>query len=163
MATFKSGEPLVKIKQRHNFPLLFGLVAGGQKRIAVMEGKADQLLAAGNDFGIAQSTCFRQGKGVIAGIFYQMHHLFQLVTGLTRLTIQPLGQNHRQQRWICPECPSNRSKICPGRPRSNQSITFQYQGIAHHLNQVLMGNRDVTGTQQRNALGAGLLNAGKFL
>jgi hypothetical protein len=47
---------LVEVKERHHLVLLFGIPAGFEQRVAVMEGKTDQLLTAGNDFLVASGT-----------------------------------------------------------------------------------------------------------
>ena len=66
---------LVKVEQSDHFMLLFSKLAGLQQRVAVVEGKANKLLATGYNFLITDDAGLRQGEMIVFWLFHQMHHL----------------------------------------------------------------------------------------
>ena len=128
-----------------------------------MKGKTNELLAARDNLLVAQGAGLRKGEMVILRAFHQMHHLLQLFPRFSGLTLQALRQDHGQQIGVCSHCPFNRSRVSAGRTGGDQAIIRQHQCVAHHFDQILMGNRNVARSQESNPLGASLLNRGQFL
>lgn len=72
-----------------------------------------------------------------------MHDLLKLLSRLSRLALQALGQNYRQQAWVGSQRSPDGRKVRSGCTRCNQTITLQYKGIAHQLDQGLMSKWNV--------------------
>jgi hypothetical protein len=96
--------------------LLLGVLAGIQQRDAVVENKADQLLALADDLQVAQAAGLRQGKMVVFGMFHQMQHLLQAGPRLCRLSLQTLRQDHRQDFMSARIAPRMTAKLVPMAP-----------------------------------------------
>lgn len=139
--------------------LVFSVTTGFQERVAVVEGKADQLLAARHDRLVAEGAGFRQRQVVILGMFNQVNDLFQLFPRFSGLAIETLGQNHRQQIGVRSHRTPNHSRVGSLSTGSHQTIARQHESVAHHLNQVLVRDRNVARSKNGNTLGAGLLNS----
>jgi hypothetical protein len=73
---------------------VFGGAAAGQQGFTVVEGIADQLVAAADDLLIAEAAGHRQRQLVILGLLHQVQHPLQLVARLAGLAIEALGQQH---------------------------------------------------------------------
>lgn len=82
---------LIKVKERHHLMLLFRQFTGLQQCVAIVKSKTNQLLAAGNNFLIAEGTGFCEGQVIVFGLLHQVHHLVQLLAGLARLALKTLG------------------------------------------------------------------------
>lgn len=143
--------------------LVFCILASLLQRSAVVEGKADELLALADDFGVAQDAGFRQRQLVIFGMLDQMHDVFELDAGFLRLAIETLGQNHRQRTLVRSHRAANHGGVSPLGTGGKDFIPRQCQRIAQHLNQVLMGNGNVAAPQDSNSFRPRLLNSGQLL
>ena len=145
---------LVEIKERDDLPLVFGIFTGTQQGMAVVKGKANELLTPRNDFLVTNRARLGEGQRIIRRILNQMHHLIELIFRLARLFIQTLGQNHRQQVGISLESTSNRGRVSTSSAGGQNPIAPDHQSVGHQLDDLLVGNWHVARTQYGNALGA---------
>lgn len=139
--------------------LVFSVATGFQQCVAVVEGEADQLLTARHDRLVAEGAGFRQRQMVILGMFNEVNDLLELLPRFTGLAIETLGQNHRQQIGVSSHGAPNYGCIRSLSTGGHQTIARQDEGVAHHLDQMLVRDRNVARTENGNTLGAGLLNS----
>ena len=128
-----------------------------------MEGVADQLVTAADDFVVAEAAGHRQRQLIVLGLLDQMQHLLQLVPRFQGLALHALGQQHGQPGRIHIQNAADHSRVDPLGTGGDQVVAFLGEGAGHQLHQMNRDHRHMTAAEDRNPALAPVLEHRQFL
>ena len=128
-----------------------------------MEGKADKLIAATDDFLVAEAAGDRQGQLIVLGLFDQMQYPIKLLPRFGRLAIQALRQQHREAGRFHIKDTADHGRIDALGTGGHQIVSLLGQGAPHEFNQMDGHHGHMATAKNGNAPLAPVLEHGQLL
>jgi hypothetical protein len=109
--------------------------------------QANQLITSANDLLVAKTAGYRKGEFILFRFFHQVQNPFEQVSNFNSLTIQALGQQHRELGRIDLQYSAYDSSIHPLGARSDQGMALLNEGASDEFYQVNRNHRHMSAAE----------------